>query len=404
MTSIENYKNLNRSLKAYNWYVIFTRAYFWTPIFVLYFSTVVTLKQIFLLEALYYASVFVLEVPSGYFSDFFGRKKTLVISTLCLSGSYLLFFIGGSFGIFAVAQVFLAVGFSFSTGTDTSLHYALLHALDRESEYGTREAKLGSRMYISIGAAAILGGLFAWLNEYRIAYGLSFIFALVSFALVLMMKDPENEEKKDSQALHPFKQMKRVFAKLVDPMLKYLFVFTVIMTVLNHIPYELYQVYVKDMLASFNNETLLGADAIILGIHTAISMMIAAFFAKRSIGIQKAAGTKITLLLMVVIQTILIAFMGIKGSYVIVILLLLRGLPNAVSNPIIRSETTHKLEADLRATYYSTKSLLGRISFALVLFSFHLAPGDGFNNALMIGSSVGLVFLLILAILPIKKP
>jgi MFS family permease len=101
-----NENQLNRSLKSYSWYIVFTRAYFWTPLFVLYFSTVVTLKQIFLLEAIYYASVFFLEVPSGYFSDYFGRKRTLLISTACLTISYLLFFRGGSFSIFAAAQVF----------------------------------------------------------------------------------------------------------------------------------------------------------------------------------------------------------------------------------------------------------------------------------------------------------
>ena len=374
--------------------MIFTRAYFWTPLFVLYFSTVVTLKQIFLLEAIYYASVFVLEVPSGYFSDFFGRKRTLLISTMALSVSYLLFFIGGSFEMFAIAQFFLAIGFSFSTGTDTSLHYALLSSLGKEKEYGDREARLSSKFYISIALAAILGGLLAWFNEYRIAYGMSLLFAVVSFLIVAGMKDPDAENKEEPR--HPFEQMKSVFVKLKDPTLKYLFVFSVIIVVLNHIPYELYQIYIDRMLRSFDHELLAETNTIILGFHTALSMLMASFFAKRATGVQKVFGTKLSLIILIIIQTVLIAAMGVRASYLVVILLVLRGLPGAISNPIIRAETTHKLEPSLRATYYSTKSLLGRISFAGVLVLFNLAPGGGFNNSVILGTSVGVVFIIIL--------
>lgn len=399
-----NEKALNRSLTSYNWYVILTRAYFWTPLFVLYFSTVVTLKQIFLLEAIYYALVFLLEVPSGYFSDYVGRKITLIISALSFCVAYVLFFIGGSFGVFAGAQLFLAVGFAFASGTDTSLHYAILTSLNKESEYGHREAKLASQGLISIALAAVIGGLFAWLNEYRIAYGLSFVFAAFSFILVLMMKDPENENTQKEEPSHPFLQMKNVFLKLKDPTLKYLFVFTVIITVLNHIPYELYQIYINRMLLSFNVKNISGElSPLILGFHTALSMLIASVFAHRAIRIGKLGGTKATLLLVIGLQTAMIAIMGISGSFIVVALLMLRGLPGAISAPIARAQTTHKLPSNLRATYYSTQSLLGRLSFALVLVMFNLVPGDGFRNSLILGSSIGVAFLIILALLPINK-
>ena len=113
--------------------------------------------------------------------------------------------------MFAVAQFFLAIGFSFSTGTDTSLHYALLSSLGKEKEYGDREAKLASKYYISIAAAAVLGGLLAWLNEYRIAYGMSMAFAFISFILVAGMKDPDTVNKEEPR--HPFAQMKKSIFK-----------------------------------------------------------------------------------------------------------------------------------------------------------------------------------------------
>lgn len=394
---------LNKSLKAYSWYAVFTRAYFWTPLFVLYFSTEVTLKQVFLLEAIYYASVFLLEVPSGYFSDHVGRKKTLIISALSFCVSYMLFFIGGSFNVFALAQFFLAIGFAFASGTDTALHFALLSSLKRESEYGQREAKLASWGLISVAASAVIGGLFAWLNEYRIAYALSFAFATLCFILVLSMKDPEAGSSLEAELTHPVLQMKRVFKALRDPLIKYLFVFTVIITVLNHIPYELYQVYINNMLDTFSGDNRLGEmSPLILGIHTAISMIIASWFAHHAIKIDDRFGRKAVLLLVIALLISMIAIMGISNSYIVVILLLLRSVPNSIASPIVRSHTTHRLPSNLRATFYSTQSLLGRLSFAIVLVIFHFVPGDGFANSIKVGAGIGFVFLIVLGILPIK--
>jgi MFS family permease len=403
MSQTLNVTGLHKSLKAYSWYAIFTRAYFWTPLFVLYFSTEVTLKQVFLLEAIYYASVFLLEVPSGYFSDHVGRKKTLIISALSFCASYMLFFIGGSFNVFATAQFFLAIGFAFASGTDTALHYALLSSLNKESEYGQREAKLASWGLISVAAAAIIGGLFAWLNEYRIAYALSFVFATLCFILVLSMKDPEAESSNKAEITHPLLQMKRVVTALRDPLIKYLFIFTVIITVLNHIPYELYQVYINKMLDAFSGDSRLGEmSPLVLGIHTAISMVIASWFAHHAIKIDRRFGSKVVLLLVIALLISMIAIMGISASYIVVILLLLRSVPNSIASPIVRSHTTHKLPSNLRATFYSTQSLLGRFSFAIVLVIFHFVPGDGFTNSVKVGVGIGIVFLIVLGIIPIK--
>jgi hypothetical protein len=68
----------------------------------------------------------------------------------------------------------------------------------------------------------------------------------------------------------------------------------------------------------------------------------------------------------------------------------------------VRSHTTHNLPSNLRATFYSTQSLLGRFSFAIVLVIFHFVPGDGFTNSVKVGVGIGIVFLIVLGIIPIK--
>lgn len=153
---------------------------------------------------------------------------------------------------------------------------------------------------------------------------------------------------------------------------------------------------------SINKTQLAQASPLILGIHTALSMIIASIFVKYSIKIEKTIGTKATLILAIILLSFMIAIMGISESYLVMILLILRGLPNAASSPIIRAGTTHKLSPSLRATYYSTKSLLGRIAFSITLLTFSIVPGNSFRNLIIVGASLGLFAIIVLLILPIN--
>ena len=130
---------MNRNLALYDIYRPMRRALVWMPVFFLYFGGRFSVDRVLALEAIYYFSVVVMEVPSGYFSDRVGRVRTLRIGTVCLIGSHVLFLSGGSsFVVFALAQALLAAAFAFQSGTDTSFHYDTLTVLDRTTEFARR--------------------------------------------------------------------------------------------------------------------------------------------------------------------------------------------------------------------------------------------------------------------------
>lgn len=94
---------LDKNIRRYPWYAALYNAFFWMPVFFLYFSEHLQLGGVLTLEAIYYAAVVILEVPSGYVSDAYGRRRTLLISSILLVGAYLTFFASDGFTGFAIA-------------------------------------------------------------------------------------------------------------------------------------------------------------------------------------------------------------------------------------------------------------------------------------------------------------
>ena len=120
---------LERNLKLYPWYSMALESLFWAPVFILLFASKFSISEVLLLESVYYIAVVILEVPSGYVSDRMGRRPTLMAAAALLGLSYILFFLGDSFLVFALAKVLMAAGFAFKSGTDASFHYDTYQSL-----------------------------------------------------------------------------------------------------------------------------------------------------------------------------------------------------------------------------------------------------------------------------------
>ena len=83
--------NSRLNIRLYPWFRAASDGHAWITVFFLYMSQSLPLDQVIQLSAVYYFSVFVLEVPSGYFSDRIGRRTTLVARRLLASRILLLF-------------------------------------------------------------------------------------------------------------------------------------------------------------------------------------------------------------------------------------------------------------------------------------------------------------------------
>lgn len=133
-------------------------ALFIMPVIVpFYESRWLNMTQIFLLQSIFAAGVIFLEVPTGYIGDMFTRKQTLFIATLFKLAGRVLYFYAPSFRFLAWAELMLALGFSFSSGTDTALFYDTLTATGQEHISKKLQGRLSAAGNFGEGIAALIG-------------------------------------------------------------------------------------------------------------------------------------------------------------------------------------------------------------------------------------------------------
>ncbi|MGD9994937.1 MAG: MFS transporter [Salinivirgaceae bacterium] len=132
------------------------------PIVVLFYNEN-GLKQfdIFLLQAIYSVAIVVLEIPSGYFADVLGRKKTLIAGSIMGFLGYVVYSFSYGFTGFLIAEIVLGIGTSLISGADSAMLYDTLLDEKREEQYLKYEGRIISIGNFAEAIAGITGGFLA---------------------------------------------------------------------------------------------------------------------------------------------------------------------------------------------------------------------------------------------------
>jgi len=390
---------LQRNLKLYAIHQIAFQAFFWFPIFFLYYLEIITLKQALFVDAFYYLCVVLLEVPSGYFADRFGRKLTLLISSISLFAAYLCFYTASSFSMFLIAKIFFAIAFSFSSGADTSFFYSSLESLGKQSEYGDREANIQKwSAYVGAGSA-LIGGFCGSYLGLKSAYLLSMLAALVCVVCSSLFVEPSHKKEQVEHTLA--KQINKCLSYLKHPLILWLSAFMVLMTILNHIPYEFYQQYID--LLHIEQITSDQRTPITTGILAAAMNIFAAYFSGKSMKISRRIGVKSFFLSVVSAQTIIITCMAYFLEWWVLVPIILYRVPARILSAPFNQCLAPEIQNEHRSTFLSLISLGSRLAYGLTLMGLtsivpHNSTGEWaqLSKILQVSSFLGLSGLLVL--------
>lgn len=144
------------SIKALRWFLVAM------PIIVLFYQeNGLNLFQIMTLQATYSIVVALMEIPSGFFADVLGRKKSLIIGGVLSFIGFSIISYSFEYWNFFIAQLLLGMGQSFVSGSDSALLYDSLYSLNRTNSYDKIEGKSYGIGNFSEAIAGITGGLLA---------------------------------------------------------------------------------------------------------------------------------------------------------------------------------------------------------------------------------------------------
>lgn len=171
------------------------------PILAVYFLTLpnATAQQIGLYTGIGWLVGFLMETPSGYFSDKFGHKRTLIMAKFAMLASTLCFIFGDSLPYFIFGSAFISFAFAFTSGTTGAFLHNTLTGLKREKEYGEVSGKASAKVSLVSAAMILLLPLFtniSLLMPIKIYLVVDVVGIFMAFSLYSpkMKYDAEDEE------------------------------------------------------------------------------------------------------------------------------------------------------------------------------------------------------------------
>jgi len=119
------------------------------------------LAQLGLLTAIYSATVFLLEVPTGGLADAWGRRRVALLAEAITLAGWTLFLFSFSFPTFLLAFVLNGVGRALASGTLDAWYVDSLLAIDPDVDLHPRLSRVGAVTLLALGLGAICGGAIA---------------------------------------------------------------------------------------------------------------------------------------------------------------------------------------------------------------------------------------------------
>lgn len=327
------------------------------PTIVLFFQeNGLDLFDIMLLQAIYSVTIALLEIPSGYAADVLGRKNAMVIGTfLGLVGIVIYAFNYGFWG-FLPAAIFMGIGQSFVSGSDTALMYDSLLQMDKGKDFIKLEGRSISMGNFAEAIAFIIGGFLAEITL-RTPFYYQIGIATAGFVTALLLVEP-NVSRLENGKTKPWRNIKNIihFALIQNHTLRYFILYSAIIGAATLTMAWFVQPYYK----------ILKIDIVYFGVIGAllnIAVAIPSFYAHI---IEEKIKTKFLLIFILVILSacyfLVSQFVMLWSLFFLLIFYVVRG----VATPVLRDYMNRHTPSKMRATVMSIRSFIIRIVFASI--------------------------------------
>ena len=349
-------------------------------LFLFYKENGLAAQELFVLKAAYSFTIVILEVPSGYLGDVWGRKNTLILGSILGFAGFALYCAVTGFWTFFACEIILGAGQSFISGSDSALLYDSLQAAQKDKEYLKVEGRIISAGNFAEAVAAPLGVLIA-MAGLRTPFFFQALIALCAIPASLTLVEPERSRLKGHTS---FKQILRIvrFSLKEHRPLRDAILYSSLMGTATLAMAWFVQPYFAYLALPLG---MYGIIIPLLNLATGTVSM-------RAWRVEEKLGRNGTMLFIAAGIPSGYILMGLWGGIGGLFFLFLFYCVRGVATPVLRNQINEITPSDVRATVLSVRSMIIRLAFAVLgpVLGWQ-ADRSGVPSALLAG---GLFFLL----------
>ncbi len=323
-------------------------------LFLFYKDNGLATRELFLLKAVYSFAIVMLEVPSGYLGDVWGRKNTLILGSVLGFAGFALYCTADGFWTFMVCEIILGAGQSFISGSDSAMLYDSLQAAGDEKEYLRQEGKMISAGNFGEAVAAPLGVLIAMISL-RAPFFFQTVIAFAAVPAALTLVEPNRHKIKGYTSI---RQLLRIikFSLIDQKTLRAAILYSSIMGTATLTMAWFVQPYFEHLaLPLIYYGFLFPALNLLTGVVSVHAWRIEQLIGRKAIMLVISTGIGGGYLLMGFVG-------GLSGLVFLFLFYAIRG----VATPVLRNQINEITPSDIRATVLSVRSLIIRLAFSIL--------------------------------------
>lgn len=314
-----------------------------------------TMQQILLIQSAFSALVVLFEIPSGYFSDVVGRKRTMIAGCVLSFAGFALYSFAEGFWGFFIAEMTLGCAVSFISGTDSAIVYDSLLALGRQSEYSKFEGRLMSIGNTSEGIASIIGGLLAVISL-RMPFYVETCVVFFTIPFAMMLTEPPRTKLDNSKGNFRAVWEIVVYAVHGHAELKWLLIYSSFVNASTLTMVWFIQPYMK----------LVGLPLGWFGVAWAALQFSVGFFSFSAHRVEKRFGRTNVLRSLIILSVSGYVLVAVFQSLWAIAFLLLFYFVRGLGQPTFYGYINSLISSDRRATVLSVGNLTVRLIFSCV--------------------------------------
>jgi MFS family permease len=349
--SKEEKLKLEKNIPKFYAYKFLRECIFWIPIITLFWqNNGLSLTQIMILQALFAAGIFILEVPTGALADKIGRKYTLILSGIFSIIGFSVYAIGGNFWHFLIAELILAFAATFMSGADSAFIYDSLKQIKKEAEFKKIMGNAKSLAFLAAAISSTIGGFIA-VYSLRATFVASIATLFFMFLISLNFNEPKTYGKiNKSYQKHILESFKEAWN---NKELLFLLLFYAFVSLFARINLWFYQPYMKES----------GLALVLFGIVWASFNLFAIIGSKFAHNVEKYLGEKNSLYFIAGGIALTTFLMGNLFAIIGIGFILLQQFIRGFNSPVLEDYTHKHLESHNRATLMSIQGMLASFMF-----------------------------------------